>query len=373
MTNLKKLGLVGLVGTSLLVSPLLGCGKKTEEKTSSEIKEQKTEEQYQTTPKEETTQPKKSQSKIVGWHRRNSSLRDERKDYVETFADLNIKMLYFDGRDVELFRNLENETQIESVEPFWISESEITVGQWLAYLERDRSYDPKKDTYDWRGGIPENIRNPNMPITRVSFLNALRFVSYLSARTGKNYGIPTAGEWLLAWRGENLPKEGIYGIPAKETANIFWIDKDLERRVKEMENSRGAVNLREWAELREKLERNEPRLMQVKSLKPNQYGVYDMLGNAAEFVYIDLTRLNRGIFAKRSDMMRDRSFIMINERPCFICLTPGIGFVPDQDKNLKEFEGYFPKPYDDGYSKSEILFGDNVGFRIVRRLEKEEK
>ncbi|MEM4181904.1 MAG: SUMF1/EgtB/PvdO family nonheme iron enzyme [Candidatus Pacearchaeota archaeon] len=171
-------------------------------------------------------------------------------------------MLYFKGGEVELFRNPLGETFIESVDPFWISESEITIGQWLAYLERDRGYDPKEDTYNRKGGVPENIRNPNMPVKRISFLNALRFVEYLSARTGKNYRIPTAGEWLLAWRGENIPKEGIYGETNREIANIFWVDKDLERRVKEMENSRGALNLREWAELREILERNQPKLCQ---------------------------------------------------------------------------------------------------------------
>ncbi|MEM4181903.1 MAG: SUMF1/EgtB/PvdO family nonheme iron enzyme [Candidatus Pacearchaeota archaeon] len=113
--------------------------------------------------------------------------------------------------------------------------------------------------------------------------------------------------------------------------------------------------------------------MPIKSLKPNQYGVYDMLGNAAEFVNINLRRLKKDFFLNYEEMREDRSFIEIDGDPCFICITPGINFTPGEDESIEKMKNYFPNHYDNGYSPSKNLFGDNVGFRIIRRLEKEEK
>jgi formylglycine-generating enzyme required for sulfatase activity len=89
----------------------------------------------------------------------------------------------------------------------------------------------------------------------VDWNDAKTYVAWLSQRTGKNYRLPTESEWEYAAR-------------AATTSDYAWgrsVDKDRA-------NCSGCTS--------------EPHPMTIKvgSFKPNGFGVYDMAGNAAEWV-----------------------------------------------------------------------------------------
>jgi TolB-like protein len=73
------------------------------------------------------------------------------------------------------------------IESFYIGKYEITQGQWQ----------------DVMGYNPAHFSGQNNPVENVSWNNVQQFISKLSARTGRNYRLPTETEWEYAAREGN--------------------------------------------------------------------------------------------------------------------------------------------------------------------------
>lgn len=151
----------------------------------------------------------------------------------------------------------------ETVGPFWISKTEIT---WDIYdifvFERD------KEVLEWKEE-PEvdAISRPSKPYIPpdlgfghqgfaaicVAYLSAENFCKWLSARTGKKYRLPTEDEWEYACR-------------AGTTTKYYWGD-DIE-----------SIDEYVWHD-----SNADYQTQPVATRKPNKFGLYDMLGNAAEW------------------------------------------------------------------------------------------
>lgn len=89
---------------------------------------------------------------------------------------------YFDGSTIAFEA---------SESSFWISENEITVGQYKACVDEDAC-----------ARIPYHVvLDVFQPASAVSKIDAHAYTTWLSQKTGENYRLPTELEWLLAASG----------------------------------------------------------------------------------------------------------------------------------------------------------------------------
>ena len=130
--------------------------------------------------------------------------------------------------------------------PFYIGRYEVTFEEWDACVnDRGCTYRPD-DAGAGRG---------RRPVSDVDWNDAKTYVAWLSQKTGKTYRLPTESEWEYAAR-------------AATTSAYPWgrsVDKDRA-------NCAGCTSL------------PHSNAIEVGSFKPNAFGVYDMAGNAAEWV-----------------------------------------------------------------------------------------
>ncbi|NLP10304.1 formylglycine-generating enzyme family protein [bacterium] len=116
--------------------------------------------------------------------------------------------------------------------PFYLGATEITQQQWTALLGADKSF----------------FQGDSLPVERVSWNEAVAFCAALSQKEGKRYRLPTEAEWEYACRAAG---DSTADVPLDECA---WYNRNS-----------GETTHR------------------VAGLKPNRLGLYDMLGNVAEW------------------------------------------------------------------------------------------
>jgi formylglycine-generating enzyme required for sulfatase activity len=130
--------------------------------------------------------------------------------------------------------------------PFYIGRYEVTFDEWDACVnDRGCTYRPDD------GGAGRGRR----PVTDVDWNDAKTYIAWLSQKTGKTYRLPTEAEWEYAAR-------------AATTSAYPWgrsVDKDRA-------NCSGCTS------------EAHSNAIPVGSFKPNAFGIYDMAGNAAEWV-----------------------------------------------------------------------------------------
>lgn len=135
-----------------------------------------------------------------------------------------------------------------TVKSFAIGVHEITVGDYRKFVEASGAKLPKLG--------PMADQN-DVPITFISWNDALAYAKWLSQQTGKEYNLPTEAQWEYAaragtdtayWWGREL---------GRSNAHCFACDTGLDPR--------------------------QPTA--VGRFKPNAFGVYDTAGNAQEWVY----------------------------------------------------------------------------------------
>lgn len=124
----------------------------------------------------------------------------------------------------------------KNVNSFYIGRTEVTQKVWKAVMKTNSSA--------WKGD--------NLPVTNVTYWQALEFCKKLSRLTGKKFRLPRDVEWEFAARGGVYSKG--YKYPGSdEPLEVGWL-----------------------------CENSNSRLHVVAQKKPNELGLYDMWGNCKE-------------------------------------------------------------------------------------------
>ena len=229
-----------------------------------------------------------------------------------------------------------------TVEPFWMAETEITHDQFSAFRFEEKDLDPKPDAITrptaqyidltWgmgkEGGYPANSMQP---------FTAITFCKWLWKKTGIFYRLPTEAEWEYAAKaGKNstFPE----GVTVQNIKNYAWFAT----------NSNEKYNI-------------------VGKKLPNKWGLYDMMGNVAEWtmdMYDPQYFENIKTAPSGQYYTKRKNFESLNT-------AKGGGFKSQvtelrpsdrmpQTENWNRRDPQIPK------SKWWLTDGDYVGFRIVR-------
>jgi formylglycine-generating enzyme required for sulfatase activity len=149
--------------------------------------------------------------------------------------------------------------QVE-VQPFWIGKTEVTWDEYdVFFLRLDLPEDQRKAGVDARSrpsrpyGAPDRgFGHHAYPVLGVSYYAAEEYCRWLSAKTGKKYRLPTEAEWEYACRAGAAEAGPVADPAALEEVAWCWENSD---------------------------DKTHP----VAQKKPNAWGLYDMLGNVAEW------------------------------------------------------------------------------------------
>ena len=125
-----------------------------------------------------------------------------------------------------------------NIQSFAIGKYEVTQEQWFAVM----------------GSNPSKRKGRSLPVEYVSWDDAQFFVEKLSQKIGKKYRLPSEAEWEYAARA-GTTTQYFWGDDANQADDYAWFFHNSEIETK-------GVGLK----------------------KPNQFGLYDMIGNAQEWV-----------------------------------------------------------------------------------------
>ena len=136
--------------------------------------------------------------------------------------------------------------RVEINEPFYIGETEVTQEQWEAVM----------GSTPWDDPAQPDEHDPRYPATSIDWEMANSFCRRLSVREGRRYSLPSEEEWEYACR-------------AGSTALFCFGD------------SEGRLGQYAWFSYNPRKRMTKPGI--VASKKPNDFGLYDMHGNAWEW------------------------------------------------------------------------------------------
>jgi formylglycine-generating enzyme required for sulfatase activity len=170
-------------------------------------------------------------------------------------------------------------------ESFWIATTEITNAQFRAFkMDHDSRYYSRRHERADDKGI--TLNNDNQPVVKVSWNEAMEFCEWLSAKTGTNFSLPTEAQWE-------------YASTAGSEENYFRRNKtdDFSTYANLADRSFGYYIFKsgylqhmvlEGAGLADTTINDKFVVTaDVGSASPNPWGIYDMIGNAAEWVLND--------------------------------------------------------------------------------------
>lgn len=155
--------------------------------------------------------------------------------------------------------------------PFAIGRTEITLSEFAAFA-RETGFDDSAGCHVWTGSsLRHNTAyswrslaqfSPNEPVSCISAVDAEQYVSWLSAKTEREFRLPSEAEWEYATRGLSTTAR-----PWGEEISASDANFNFSRCLTPFLN-----NERAWT-----------CTAPVSEYEPNAFGVHDMLGNVWEW------------------------------------------------------------------------------------------
>ena len=218
---------------------------------------------------------------------------------------------------------------------FWMGELEVTNQQYnVIFPEHDSRYVDQQWKDHVVQGYPAN--EPQQPVIRVSYNDAMEYCKKLSAKTGLKITLPTEAQWEWAcragsdtdfWYGTKNSDFGKKDNLADKTTLLFAV-AGVDPKPMKPDNS--------WYKYYTFLPKEESvddgELVQIggKKYEANPFGLYCMHGNVAEWTRSDYTPYPYNVASKTTSehkVVRGGSYI---ERPKFSTSHSRKGFYPYQ-------------------------------------------
>ena len=170
------------------------------------------------------------------------------KNYTENIGNVKIDMVFIQGglykkRKVENFTKTNNFTEF-IIKDYYIGRYEITQEQWFAVIGKCKNQE-KTDLAS--------------PVNNVSWNEAKEFLNKLNKITGKKYRLPSEAEWEYA------------ASCRTEIGTYTWAGTNK------------LDSITKYGYLGENNDFTSTKPKHIGSYLPNCLGLYDMLGNVAEF------------------------------------------------------------------------------------------
>jgi formylglycine-generating enzyme required for sulfatase activity len=179
---------------------------------------------------------------------------------------------YFDmGSDDESDATDRKPAHTVRLSTFNISAYEVTQELWCQVMDTNPGYYTCKEC----------------PVTNVTWADIQTFISKLNAMKGRHYRLPTEAEWEYAARGgvfeKSLVKEH---TTARGGVNALFVCEENEnlRRPTKYKTGKKYAGKHEAQPVAWYAENSKDRLHEVGRKQPNELGIYDMSGNAEEWV-----------------------------------------------------------------------------------------
>ncbi|MDJ0655934.1 MAG: SUMF1/EgtB/PvdO family nonheme iron enzyme [Xanthomonadales bacterium] len=179
--------------------------------------------------------------------------------------------------------------------PFGLGQTEVTVGEFRAFVtatgyqtDAERSgestiYDLSAGTLtaqrdvDWRNAYQGEDAEDDLPVIHVSWNDANAYVLWLSEQTGQTYRLPTESEFE-------------YALRAGTETPYWWGDGTPRDKVENLTGSRDRASAWQWPDPFKRYSDGHWGPSPVASFESNPYGIFDIGGNAMEWVEDCYTR-----------------------------------------------------------------------------------
>lgn len=142
---------------------------------------------------------------------------------------------------------------------FYIGAFEVTNAQFQKFMAQHQSGTSEE----------KNLGGPNQPVVNVSWEDATSFAQWLSSQSGESYRLPTEAEWEFAARAGS-GQSRFWGNNPDEACNYANVADMTAKKMRP-----------QWTTFF--CDDNHFVSADVGSFKPNEFGLYDVLGNAWEW------------------------------------------------------------------------------------------
>ncbi len=143
------------------------------------------------------------------------------------------------------------------------------IGKYEVTNEQFKKYNPKHNS---GGGKLYNLDKPNQPVVNVSWDEVQKFIAWLNSITGEVYRLPTEAEWEFAARG-GLKRDTYWTKIENACKYGNFYDETAYKKLKKYKFEKAHFPCSD----------GYVGTAPVGKFLPNSFGLYDMLGNAAEW------------------------------------------------------------------------------------------
>ena len=171
---------------------------------------------------------------------------------------------------------------------FWIAETEITNEQFRTFFP---NHDSRFHDQQWKDHVNEGYpaNEPEQPVIRVSWEEAMEFCRKLSERTGLTVTLPTEKQWEWACRAGSETPFWYGGLIDNFAPYENMADRQLNKMAvsgvdpQPMKENNPWFKFYSWHPKEESVDDGNMLAVAPGGYKPNPWGLYDMHGNVSEW------------------------------------------------------------------------------------------